>query len=113
MNPSSKWISSLVLATAVSLFSFTSGAAERGDDGAYTKTVKTWDLDMTRSADVRALYQRVQSAAADVCAAEAARLWRNTRTRAPSGWNARCTNEAVDAAVRRIGSTQLAALHAN
>ena len=109
MNPSLKWISSLALATAVSLVSFSSSAAEQVAGDAPTKTVKAWDLDLTKSADVQTLYTRVQGAAVDVCATEVQRLWRNTRARAPLGWRDRCVKDAVAGAVRDIGNPRLAA----
>jgi UrcA family protein len=110
MNPSLKWISSLALATAVSLVAFSSNAAERIDADAPTRTVKAWDLDLTNAADVQTLYQRLHAAAVDVCASEAQRHWRNTRERAPRSWREGCVKEAVAGAVREVANPRLLAL---
>ena len=103
MTTSHKWISSVAAVAAWSLFSLASNAAER-DTSALSKTVKTWDLDFAKSADVQTFYARVRDAAHDVCAAEAHRYWQTTRRSAPSGWREQCVNEAVDAAVREVGN---------
>jgi UrcA family protein len=94
-----KLISSLAFATVVSLAAVTT--ANAGDE--QTATVKAWDLDLSKSADVQALYERVRAAAKDVCR-------RSTRLPAPSGWRARCVKETVDASVREIANPRLAAL---
>jgi UrcA family protein len=106
-----KWISSLAVATAVSLVSFPSSAADRVDADVPSKTVKAWDLDLAKPEDVQTLYSRVQDAASDVCKAEAQRYRRSTRRQAPMGWTQQCTKEAVDATVADIASARLAALH--
>jgi UrcA family protein len=102
MTTSQKWISSLAVA-ALSLFSLSSNAAE-SNNSALTKTVKTWDLDFAKAADVQTFNARVRDAAHDVCAAEAHRFWQTTRRAAPSGWRDKCVNDAVDAAVREVGN---------
>ena len=76
-----------------------------------TRTVKAWDLDLTKPSDVQTLYDRVQAAAARVCRAEAQRDWRATRTLAPTGWRDRCVSSAIEEAVRESGSASLEALH--
>jgi UrcA family protein len=101
-----KLISSLAFATVVSLAAVTT--ANAGDE--QTATVKAWDLDLSKSADVQALYERVRAAAKDVCREEAHTYWRSTRLPAPSGWRARCVKETVDASVREIANPRLAAL---
>jgi UrcA family protein len=101
MTTSQKWIASLAAAVTLSLFSLSSNAAE---PNARTKTVKTWDLDFAKSADVQTFNARVRDAARDVCAAEARRFWQTTRRAAPSGWRDKCVNDAVDAAVREVGN---------
>ena len=111
MTTSLKLIASLVIATAASLVSFSSGAADVTDGSGYSRNVKMWDLDLAKSEDVQALYERVREAANDVCQEEARRHWANTRRAAPPGWTERCTNDAVDAAVRDVGNRRLAALH--
>jgi len=103
MTTSQKWISSLAAVAALSLFSLSSNAAE-SNNSALTKTVKTWDLDFAKSADVQTFNARVRDAAHDVCAAEAHRYWQTTRRAAPSGWRDKCVNDAVDAAVREVGN---------
>jgi UrcA family protein len=106
-----KWISSLAVATAISLISFSSSAADRIDDGAFSKTVKAWDLDLTKAEDLETLYARVQDAASDVCKSEAQSYRRKTRRLAPMGWIEECTKTAVDGAVSDIASARLAVLH--
>jgi UrcA family protein len=106
-----KWISSLTVATAISLISFSSSAADLIDDDAPSKTVKAWDLDLAKPEDVQTLYARVQDAASDVCKEEAKRYHRSTRRRAPMGWVEQCTKTALDGAVSDIASPRLAALH--
>jgi UrcA family protein len=106
-----KWISSLAVATAISLISFSSSAADRIDEGAPSKTVKAWDLDLTKAEDLETLYARVQDAANDVCRSEAQSYRRKTRRLAPMGWIEQCTKAAVAAAVSEVASPRLAALH--
>lgn len=110
MNTSLKWIASLAVATAASLTSFSGSAASLADDMP-AKTVKVWDLDLAKSADVQTLYERVQQAANDVCRDEAKRYRRGTRRPAPVGWREQCVNDAVDAAVGDAGNRRLATLH--
>src|SRR5688572_16976715 len=102
MTTSRKWISCLAATAALSLFSLSSNAAEKST--ALSKTVKTWDLDFAKSADVQTFNARVRDAAHDVCAGEARRYWQTTRRPAPSGWREQCVNDAVDAAVREVGN---------
>jgi UrcA family protein len=106
-----KWISSLAVATAISLISFSSSAADRIDAVAPSKTVKAWDLDLTKAEDVQTLYARVQDAASDVCKSEAQRYRRSTRRPAPMGWVEQCTKAAIAGAVSDVASPRLAALH--
>ena len=104
-----KWISSLAVATAVSLVSFPSSADDRVD--APSTTVKAWDLDLAKPEDVETLYARVQEAASDLCESEARDFYLSTRSRVPFDWVERCTKEAVDRAVADVASPRLAALH--
>ena len=103
MTTSHKWISSLAVAAVLSLVSLSSNAAEPSTS-ALSKTVKTWDLDFAKSADVQTFNARVRDAAHDVCAAEARRYWQSTRRAAPAGWREQCVSDAVDAAVREVGN---------
>src|SRR5262245_46146041 len=98
MTTSRKWISSLAVATALSLFTLSSNAAEPRHS-ALSKAVKTWDLDFAKSADVQTFNARVRDAANDVCGKEARRYWTDTRSFIPDGWREQCVNDAVDAAV--------------
>ena len=112
MTTSLKCIATVAAAAALSLTSFSSNAASVvQNDDAPTRTVKVWDLDLGKSADVQALYERVQQAANEVCRAEKQRYWRDTRRMAPLGWREQCVNDAVDAAVGEVGNRRLAALH--
>ena len=106
-----KFVSTLAVATAVTLFSLPSAAVESVADAGFSRTVKMWDLDLAKSEDVQALYTRVRDAANDVCNEEARRYRSNTRRSAPAGWMERCVEQAVDAAVRDVGNRRLATLH--
>ena len=111
MTTSLKLISSLAVAMAVSLVSFSSGAAELARADAPTRTVKAWDLDLTKAEDVRTLYRRLQNAATEVCDAETRQHRQITRAHAPQGWSQRCVQDAVDSAVRGVDNRRLAAVH--
>jgi UrcA family protein len=105
-----KWILCVAASAATSLVSLSSGAAETADD-LPTRTVRAWDLDLTRPADAQTLYTRVQAAAKALCNEEAKDHYRQTKRRAPLGWMDSCVTEAVDTAVRNTGDPVLAALH--
>jgi UrcA family protein len=111
MTTATKWILSSAAAMAASLAFFSNSAAEPADGRAPTRLVKVWDLDLAKSQDITTLYQRVQVAATELCAAEARRHWKATRHRAPLGWTDQCVSDAVDGAVREVGNPLLAALH--
>ena len=106
-----KWISSLAVATAVSLLSFSASAVEPVQVAGLSKTVKMWDLDLAKSEDVQTLYERLRTAANDVCREEAHRHWSTTRRAVPLGWTDRCISDAVQAAVNEVGNRHLATLH--
>lgn len=110
MNTSLKWITAFAVGTALSLTSLSSSEASVAND-APAKRVKVWDLDLAESADVQTLYERVQSAAHDVCRDEAQRYRRGTRRAAPLGWREQCVNDAVNEAISDLGNRRLAALH--
>src|SRR5262245_26193372 len=65
MTTSRKWISCLTAVAALSVFSLSSNAAE-STNTALSRTVKTWDLDFAKSADVQTFNVRVREAASDV-----------------------------------------------
>ena len=111
MTISRKWICSLAVATTDYLISLSSAAAEPAGIDAPTRTVKAWDLDLANTGDVQTLYQRLQDAASELCKEEAERNRHSTRVRAPRGWAERCTQDALDAAVRDAGIRRLAAAH--
>jgi len=108
-----KWISSLAVATAVSLFAVSANAIEPVEAAGLSKKVKMWDLDLAKSEDVQTLYERVRTAANDVCREEAQRHWSSTRRAVPLGWTDRCISDAVQAAVDEVGNRRLATLHTN
>ena len=106
-----KWISSLAVATTVSLLSFSASAVEPVRVAGLSKTVKVWDLDLAKSEDVQTLYERLRTAANDVCREEAQRHWSTTRRAVPLGWTNRCIGDAVQEAVNEVGNRHLATLH--
>ena len=108
MRTVTKWISSLTVATVMSLTAVASAVAA---DDASAKTVKAWDLDLAKRSDMETFYERVRAAATDVCRAETQRLYRTTRMHAPLGWRERCEQDAVDTAIRDVANPGLAALH--
>jgi len=105
-----KWILCLAAGAATTLVSLSSGAAEPATDNP-TRTVRAWDLDLTRPTDVQTLYTRVRNAAAAVCNSEASDHYKETRSFVPRGWTESCVTRAVDAAVRGVDAPLLAALH--
>ena len=106
-----KWISSLTAAAALSLFALSAGAVEPTEVAGLSKKVKMWDLDLAKSEDVQTLYERLRTAANDVCREEAQRHWQATRRAVPIGWTDRCINNAVETAVHDVGNRGLASLH--
>jgi UrcA family protein len=107
MTISNRWLSSLAAAVA-SLFYVSANAADSVDPRAPSRTVKVWDLDLAKSADVQTFHERVRAAANDVCSTEARRHWLSTRRVVPTGWVDRCVTDAVEAAVREVGNRRLA-----
>ena len=77
----------------------TAGAAEE------SQTVSYQDLDLTRPADVRVLYHRLQRAASDVC--DPVPAMELARHRAFE----QCYRAALDQAVMQINAPQLLVLH--
>ena len=111
MTTSFKRIPSLAVATAISLFALSANAIEPEVRAGMSRTVKMWDLDLAKSEDVQILYDRLRTAATDVCRKEAHRHWTRTRQAVPLGWTDRCITGAVEAAVRDVGNSGLATLH--
>lgn len=111
MTTSFKWIPSLAVATAVSLFALSASAIEPEIRAGMSRAVKMWDLDLAKGEDVRTLYERLRTAATDVCRKEAHRHWAKTRQAVPLRWTDRCITDAVEAAVRDVGNSHLATLH--
>ena len=110
MSTVHKWIELLAVATAATLPAFASSAHT---PRAPTRIVKAWDLDLSETADVHTLYERVRTAAIDVCDKEARNHLRRTRMRAPLGWEQRCVADAVESTVQAVGDSRLVSVHAN
>jgi UrcA family protein len=106
-----KWISSLSLATAISIASFSTSAQPNVAGNGQSLAVKVWDLDLAKSADVEQLYVRLNNAANEVCRGEARKHRRETRVQPPLAWTQSCVKRAVDEAVQEAGNRRLAALH--
>jgi UrcA family protein len=75
------------------------------EDGAPTTKVAVSDLDLSKPGDVRALYARVQEAAAAVCDAEV-----RAKKVEPPGWRKQCVKSAVTGAVKQVDDEWLAIL---
>ena len=80
-------------------------AAERGLGYERTITVRA-DLDLSREADARELYDRIRSAARRLCVAEESSLDPRKASRRRS-----CIRAAVDAAIERADVPLLTAVH--
>jgi UrcA family protein len=104
------WILCLAAGAVASLVSLSSGAQELAGD-APTRTVRAWDLDLTKPQDAQTLYTRVRDAATALCEAEVKDHYKETRRWPAAGWTERCVAQAVAAAVRDAGSPVLAAIH--
>jgi UrcA family protein len=111
MKPPITLIASLAIAAAISSISLSSSASERARADGPTQTVKAWDLDLAKPADVQTLYGRVRDAANDLCRTEAGKYYRSARRWVPMGWTERCIADAVESTVQKIGNPLLAALH--
>jgi UrcA family protein len=81
-------------------------AASQAAAGRDTIRIRYSDLNLSTTAGVETLYDRIRTAAADYC--EPARLL--TGTRVSPGY-ARCVKDAVATTVRQIGNPGLTALH--
>jgi len=102
-------ISTVLIGSASLALSTHAGASELkiayAEDGAPMTTVPFSDLDLSKPSDVRALYSRVQEAAAAVCDAEI-----RAKKVEPSGWRAQCIRTAVAGAGRQVNDEWLAIL---
>lgn len=81
-------------------------AAERGFRYERTATVRAVDLDLSREADARELYDRIRSAARRLCVAEESSFDPRKASRRRS-----CIRAAVDAAIERADVPLLTAVH--
>ena len=95
---------SIRLAVMLSTFSLLAGAmtafaAPRPDRESVTKVVRFNDLDLATGAGAETLYTRIAAAARVVCRG------------VPQGAVRACRHEAVDGAVRTIGSPLLSSVH--
>lgn len=88
-------------AIALSTLHVTANAA---DDGLPTKKVSFKDLDISKPAGARVLYQRIAAAAHEVCEIN------QFKTLATVRGIERCTDRAIDKAVQDVGSPALSAL---
>jgi len=89
-----------ILATLALGFNLTPASAEP------SSLVKVRDLDLRRSQDVATLYQRIERAAARVCA-DASASWDARRL----SFVRKCTTAAIDDAVAHANISALTALH--
>lgn len=81
-------------------------AAERAFRYERATTVRAADLDLSREADARELYDRIRSAARKLCVAEESSLHPRKMSRRRS-----CIREAVDLAIERADVPLLTAVH--
>lgn len=81
-------------------------AAERSLRYERTTTVRAADLDLSREADARELYDRIRSAARRLCMAEESSADQRKASRRRS-----CIQAAVDAAIERANVPSLTAVH--
>jgi UrcA family protein len=86
---------------ALAGFTATAGAAA---DAIPTKIVRYADLDLTKPAGAKVLYQRIEAAAHEVC--ESA----STHDLASLSRSHYCIEQAIDEAVRKVDSTALSEL---
>jgi UrcA family protein len=97
-------IGALALSATILQASFINAAQAAEEPG--TVAVRISDLNLASAADVTTLYQRINSAAESVCAADpvtGAKLFGNAK--------ARCVAASVTRAVTQVHSAQLTAFH--
>ena len=78
--------------------------ARASDDALPTQKVSYADLDISKPAGAKALYGRIVAAARHVCALS------GFRDMGTMQWVNKCTDQAIDKAVKDVGSPALSAL---
>ena len=81
--------------------------ARASDDGLPTQKVSYADLDISKPAGAKVLYGRIVAAARHVCAFD------GQRDLGSMQWVNKCTDLAIDKAVKDVGSPALSALRPN
>jgi UrcA family protein len=81
--------------------------ARASDDGLPTQRVSYADLDISKPAGAKVLYGRIVAAARHVCALD------GNRDLGSMQWVNKCTDQAIDKAVKDVGSPALSALRPN
>jgi UrcA family protein len=81
--------------------------ARASDDGLPTQRVSYADLDISKPAGAKVLYARIVSAARHVCALS------GYSDLGSMQWTNKCTDQAIDKAVKDVGAPALSALRPN
>ena len=81
--------------------------AQASDDGLPTQRVSYADLDISKPAGAKVLYSRIVAAAHNVCALS------GYRDLGSMQWMNKCTDRAIDKAVKDVGAPALSALRPN
>ena len=81
--------------------------AQASDDGLPTQRVSYADLDISKPAGAKVLYGRIVAAAHNVCALS------GYRDLGSMQWMNKCTDRAIDKAVKDVGAPALSALRPN
>jgi UrcA family protein len=81
--------------------------ARASDDALPTEKVSYADLDISKPAGAKVLYSRIQAAARHVCALS------GIRDLGSMQWVNRCTDQAIDKAMKDVGAPALTALRPN
>ena len=80
--------------------------AARADEARSSQSIHINDLDLSKSADVVTLYQRIHRAAEGVCGTGVV-----TGSRLAGTANLRCISDAVDSTATKINKTPLTSYH--
>ena len=80
--------------------------AARADEVRSSQSIRSNDLDLSKSTDVATLYQRIHKAAEAVCGTGVV-----TGSRLAGSANLRCISDAVDSTVMKINKTPLTSYH--